>query len=318
LTLLALQLLCYVRDGTIGTISIEVASDRLVHFLKVAIRERLQHEGIDASRLSLWKLSEPLYLGRTHAEKLAFSQKIKGMTFPDPESDDAQLELLDTGFKLSNYWPDPNVLKAGYVHVLVQVPDGIPRGLKRKRDEEEEAARAKLEVLTEPPPSSLARPTLFERKAQGLIQCNRPFAFDTIPITLLQEEFAEFKSNCKLEPSVLAYQLADDLTMAACQWYPSKDMRRDRINAVLSTGLDVSWGHIDGTSRTTDGNSKPVVIPALIRDCKNNEGCALFEAVAYYTNFLKGQLENQRYTRFPSILMTDIGKRGSLTASPSS
>jgi hypothetical protein len=140
---------------------------------------------------------------------------------------------------------------------------------------------------------------------------------------LLQREFAEFKDDLILEPSVIAFKLLDDLTLASCKWHDNENLRRDEIASVIGNTANVSLlpTFISGSSRSTDGNTHPAtVIPALI-ECKNNEGCALFEAIAYYSNFLRCHLnlsdgQTELFTRFPSILMADVGKLGNLLISP--
>ncbi|GJJ11048.1 hypothetical protein Clacol_005279 [Clathrus columnatus] len=267
-----------------------------------------QTEHVDADQITLWKLSNPILRGRTRDAINEFFQKIKEINFPNPESEEAlngtgPVQYLLSTKLLSDYWmehPEPR-----YLHIIVQVP---PRSV----DNETHAFRGtkrKLDALVEPSPSSFANPDLFQVLIANAVQCNRPFEYDILPIALLQQEFADFRNDCTQEPSAMTIQLLEDLTVAACKWYEREEHRRDAIKDAIfnTTNLSVSPGVIKGTTRTTDGSSEPVIIPAIIRKCKNNDGCALFQAIGYYTNFVHERLDLEEYTLFPSILMTDIG-----------
>ncbi|KAN0069950.1 hypothetical protein V8E54_012256 [Elaphomyces granulatus] len=226
----------------------------------------------------------------------------------------------DVGFFRSqcNLPPGPS---KGLANLAEEMNAVNKQGVKRKSDQEESLARARararvrLNEFASPAPSSLAKPDRFKVKASGLVKCNRPFDYSTLPISLLQREFAEFKDDLILEPSVIAFKLLDDLTLASCKWHDNENLRRDEIASVIGNTANVSLlpTFISGSSRSTDGNTHPAtVIPALIRGCKNNEGCALFEAIAYYSNFLRCHLnlsdgQTELFTRFPSILMADVG-----------
>ncbi|KAN0068150.1 hypothetical protein V8E54_013720 [Elaphomyces granulatus] len=61
--------------------------------------------------------------------------------------------------------------------------------------------------------SSLAKPSQFQSRTSGLVNCSHPFDYDSLPITLLQEEFANFKDDCAQEPSIVVVQLLEDLTV---------------------------------------------------------------------------------------------------------
>jgi len=67
---------------------------------------------------------------------------------------------------------------------------------------------------------------------------------------------------------------------------------------------------ISGTEYTTDGNLDVNIMPAAIRECKNDSGHALNQVILYYTQFLQGVFNHGFYhsnTSFPCILMIDIG-----------
>ncbi|GJJ11044.1 hypothetical protein Clacol_005275 [Clathrus columnatus] len=306
--------LCLCLDGEgerIGDIfEVDILGNASVAKLKKTIKAEKIHqtEHVDADQITLWKLSNPILRGRTRDAINEFFQKIKDIDFPNPESEEAlagtgPVQYLVSSELLSDYWmelPEPK-----HLHIIVQIP---PRSV----DNEIHAFRGtkrKLDALVEHPPSSFAKPDLFQVLTANTVQCNRPFEYDILPIALLQQEFVDFRNDCTQEPSAMAIQLLEDLTVAACKWYEREEHRRDAIKDAISntTNLSVSPGVIKGTTRTTDGSSEPVIIPAIIRKCKNNDGCALFQAIGYYTNFVHERLDLEEYTRFPSILMTDIG-----------
>jgi hypothetical protein len=54
--------------------------------------------------------------------------------------------------------------------------------------------------------------------AADLVYLNRTFEFDTIPITLLQKGFGEFRDDCELTPSIEAQDLLQTLTTVTCQY----------------------------------------------------------------------------------------------------
>ena len=127
----------------------------------------------------------------------------------------------------------------------------------------------------------------------AVVACNRPFNFDTIPISLLQKEFGLF--------------LLQALTVAACEWHENRTQRRSAFQEVPNNvaQLYLSAETIPGTEYTTDGNLKANIMPAVIRACKNETGCALPEVIAYYVQFLVKVLD--RRDRCTRILLVDIG-----------
>jgi hypothetical protein len=175
-----------------------------------------------------------------------------------------------------------------------------PRALKRKHSEETEA-RELLRQFANHAPSSLAEAATFQKAIHKNLVClNRPFEFHTIPIALLQKEFGEFRDDCEAAPSVQAQKLSLQLTVTACKWHNDELSRTKMVYDVFKeyAGLQLSES-IPGTHYTTDGNLMAHIV------CKLEKGCALFEAIGYYANFLKDQVGG---TRFPCVLMLDVGK----------
>jgi hypothetical protein len=213
---------------------------------------------------------------------------------------------------LSDYFPETPPRKR--LHVIVELPSSdlpiIARGTKRKHEESDGMINEKksLSKLWNTAPSSLAKPDAFRTAAEGTVLCNRPFTYDTIPIDLFQPEFGEFKKDCMMMPTAWAQELLRDLTVAACNWHDNETYRRSVTFEVLrDAGLYMAAETINRTEFKTDGNWKVNIMPPVIRECKNEYGCALFEAVAYYARFLKAPLSDHRHARFPCVLMVDVG-----------
>lgn len=180
---------------------------------------------------------------------------------------------------------------------------------KRKRDDVVVEEQEILKKLWKLAPSSLAKsPSDFRSAAEGVVYCNRPFDYDTIPIELFQPEFGEFKKDCAKAPTTWAQKLLQKLTDSACKWYDNETARRSEIEDVLKdAGLSLRAGPIGRTEYTTDGHSAVNIMPPAIRECKNESGCALHQAIAYYAQFLRIPLLHYRRSRFPCILMVDVG-----------
>jgi hypothetical protein len=184
----------------------------------------------------------------------------------------------------------------------------VARGTKRKHDEvfQEQEILKKLLKLA---PSSFAKDSsAFRSAAEGIVYCNRPFNYDTIPIDLFQPEFGEFKQDCAMVPTTWAQTLLQKLTDSACRWYDRETFRRSEIQEVLKeAGLSLGGETIRGTDYKTDGHREVNIMPPAIRECKNESGCALHQAIAYYAQFLQIPLSSYRHSRFPCILMVDVG-----------
>jgi hypothetical protein len=184
-----------------------------------------------------------------------------------------------------------------------------PRGPKRKHSEETEA-RKLLRRFADHAPSSLADATTFQKAIRtDLVRLNRPFEFHTIPIALLQKEFGAFRDDCEAAPSVQAQKLSLQLTVTACKWHKDELSRIKMVYEVFReyARLYLTAESIPGTHYMTDGNLMAHIVPPAIRKCKLEKGCALFEAIGYYANFLKDKLDVSG-TRFPCVLMLDVGK----------
>jgi hypothetical protein len=143
---------------------------------------------------------------------------------------------------------------------------------------------------------------------------NRPFEADTLPLVLLDEAFAIFKTRREGVPSKEGLACLGALTPLACQWYASEAHRREAVQSVVREHLNLRFREqrLPGTEFTTDGNLDVVVMPAAIRECNNDDGDALNQATVCYGRFLDDALENRSCyynsnTRFPSILVIDIG-----------
>lgn len=167
----------------------------------------------------------------------------------------------------------------------------------------------RLSKLLKRSPSSLAiKPSDFGPIAEDVVNCNRPFDSNTIPIDLFQPEFGQFKTDRAEPPTAWAQKLLQELTTAACKWYNDETGRRSEIHDILrDNGFSLAAQTINGTEHRTDGNSSALIMPAVIRECKNEFGFATAEAIAYYAQFLKREIRYHRFTRFPSILLVDVG-----------
>jgi len=191
---------------------------------------------------------------------------------------------------------------------------------KRFREEDhddvpEAVKRLKMEV-GKASPSTLALPDKFQKITgpDHIICCNRPFEIATIPLVLLHEAFGIFKDRCVQPPSKIALACLTELVPTACRWYARATGRRDAILNVLRKHLHLTFHaeKVPGTEYITDGNLTVVVMPASVRECKNEEGNPLNQATLYYSNFLASALDSPENfynfnTRFPCILLVDMG-----------
>ncbi|PFH50412.1 hypothetical protein AMATHDRAFT_145129, partial [Amanita thiersii Skay4041] len=185
------------------------------------------------------------------------------------------------------------------------------RGVKRKRDTQDEIVNELrlLAPILRHAPSSFSTPSVFfDEDVANIVLCNRPFKFDTIPITLFQEEFGQFQDDCMMNPSSKVQELLKVLTVAVCKSYSSENKRGDIISNIFEAHANVYLlAKIQMTEYITDGNLRSKVMPAVILECKNESECALFQAIARYVQFLKMQVTYFRNTRFPCVLMTVVG-----------
>ncbi|ESK86345.1 hypothetical protein Moror_5052 [Moniliophthora roreri MCA 2997] len=274
--------------------------------LQLKVKETRSHDlkDVDAARLEVWKCTnQAIALDR---------KKLKdqvGEVFSE-----RQVELLEAWQTIA----DLQVSEQD--SLLVRVPD-IQRN-KRKHDEVEQSDSTSAELkrlrkeVGSAAPSSLAHPGEFCRIAgpDHAIMCNRPFVYDTVPIELLHEAFGHFKDRCSTPPSKKAVAFLAELAPVACKWYGTETERRTEVQRVFEkyTGLLFHAEFVPGTSYITDGNLAVTVMPASIRECKNEYGAALNQAIVYYAKFLiQAHSHSHSYwnynTRFPCILMVDSG-----------
>ncbi|TFK50474.1 hypothetical protein OE88DRAFT_1808792 [Heliocybe sulcata] len=204
--------------------------------------------------------------------------------------------------------------------LLVELPPPpAGSGSKRKHDSHnrpESMALKRLKTDIAMKPSSLTAPSEFQKiVGEGhAISCNRPFDCHTLPLVLLHEAFTIFKDRCREDPSEQALSCLNQLSVVGCAWFETQVERRSEIQAVLKECMDLSLpeSKVPGTDYGTDGNLDVVVMPAAIRDCKNESGPALNEAILYYANFLQKAFDHPLRFRnfrtcFPSILIVDMG-----------
>lgn len=167
---------------------------------------------------------------------------------------------------------------------------------------------------TKPAPSTLAKPEAFRRisSPNQSIACNRPFEYETLPLELMDPSFGIFRDRLEKPPSHHSLDFCAYLVHTACKQFTKEADRMSDIREVFKTrlGLDLHPETITGHECETDGNLEYQIMPALIRECRNNSAYALNQAIAYYAKFLQNVLQKYRSfpTRFPSILMVDMGK----------
>ena len=123
-----------------------------------------------------------------------------------------------------------------------------------------------------------------------------------------------FRDRCSTTPSKRAVAFLDELTTPACDWYPDENQRGSAIRSVFQEHLDIRFHaeKVPNSNFTTDGNFAVIVMPAAIRESQKETGNTLNQAILYYTQFLHQALSDHRhfynfYTRFPCILMVDMG-----------
>jgi hypothetical protein len=156
------------------------------------------------------------------------------------------------------------------------------------------------------------------------IGCNRPFEPDTIPVNLLDEAFGVFMSKYEKSPSTKALSLLDELSVASCKWYPSEMYRREAVQRIINQHTSLEFSSqvvvVDGRESITDGNLTVDVMPACIRECKENHHSAVNRAILYYARFLYNALMDPNgycnyNTHFPCIFLVDIGAVANLNLS---
>ncbi|KAF8339438.1 hypothetical protein F5887DRAFT_979972 [Amanita rubescens] len=249
-----------------------------------------------------------------------FGLKVRGMG-----EDDQAFEARVRTFDLSDKRHAERLCETSAVLKLKVPPDEMLlvqfpniRQDKRKHDENDDPPsqlkRLRMEIAEAP--SLLAVSSEFQKITgpEHGIAFNRPFEPFTIPLVLLHEAFAIFKDRCEKAPSERALICLSKLVPVACEWHGLELSRRTAIQSVIAqhTGLQFREQKVPGTEFTTDGNLAIIVMPAAIRECKKEHGNVLNQAILYYANFLSKTHEDHRRfynfnTRFPSILMVDMG-----------
>jgi hypothetical protein len=73
-----------------------------------------------------------------------------------------------------------------------------------------------------------------------------------------------------------ALAFLDKLSHVGCAWHKSEHLRRDAVKSVFEeyTNFDFDPKPVPGTTYTTDGHLDINVMPAAIRECKNESGDA--------------------------------------------
>lgn len=206
--------------------------------------------------------------------------------------------------------PIPNRTDRITGHLIV--PD-----LSKKRNAEQagfqESPEAKLARQTDLAPSTLAKPEIFKGISgpQESIGYNRPFEYNTIPLELMDASYGVFLDRCEKPPSDRSLEFCMFLAHISCDRFENENGRMSAIQRLFKTKLDLDLHAepVPGYKYTTDGTLPYRVVPALIQECKNDSGFAVNQAIAYYVKYLLNSFENYRWypTRFPSILMVDIG-----------
>ncbi|KAK7032248.1 hypothetical protein VNI00_013206 [Paramarasmius palmivorus] len=257
-------------------VSVEDTED--VSDLREKVKAKAPHAlvNIDAHILEVWRCTKA------------------GFIFDDKTSP-AQLQELFSKNQVQRI--DSCQVVAG-LHLTAQDIQLPPAGKKRKRDEDDEDAEAddaeytRLSQICPGAPSSEARPVIFRKHVmKNEIQCNRPFDEDTIPIDILYEGFGQFQDRCASPPSKRGHDFLAELAHVACQWYDMEFQRRDAVADLLDKrlGLKFHAEAIRRTSFTTDRNLAVDIMPAAVRECKNESGHALNQAITYYAQFLKNR-----------------------------
>ena len=276
--------------GTDSLFSIKISRKKTVDELKNAIKEKLSNRfaNIPAHYMGLYRIDVP---------------------FPLPDGLVADpLKKLRATTELVKIYPDGPPEET--VHILVQPPDGA-RGMKRKRDELEEATQERriLKTFRRGVPSGLAAPSAFQIISKDVVCGNRPFKWNTFPIDLLQSEFGEFKGDCLKRLTIWAQELLRDLTVALCTRHENVYHRREAIyEALRDAGIDLPRGGVPDTEYKPDGVANVNIMPAVISVCNSDSVNAAFnKAVIYYSWFIETPLLTIRHSRFPCILLIEAG-----------
>ncbi|KAI0293993.1 hypothetical protein BC826DRAFT_1013672 [Russula brevipes] len=296
-----IKLLCWIHGISLDLFPVKIEDSETVGDLKNAIFLATSNvlPSINAHQLNLWKTTN-------------IKDELDELEYRDED-------MLAARLPLSHYFrpPEPTPYTP---HIVAKVPDTYTSPKKRKYDEgdgQPPEVKRLMRAFSTAAPSSLAVPSLFSTITgrEQIVAYNRPYDRETIPLVLLHEAFAIFEDRCQEEPSNKALFCLTELAPVACRQYDSEVTRRAKIRAVLERCMDLSLPEqtVPGTDYVTDGNLSVVVMPAAIRECKNEHGNALNQAIAYYGRFLKQAYRhslrfNNYDTRFPSVLILDMGQ----------
>ncbi len=195
------------------------------------------------------------------------------------------------------------------------IADRVEKRFREEDNVPEAVKRLKLEI-GKASPSTLALPDQFQKITgpDHAICCNRPLEIATIPLVLLHEAFGIFKDRCLQRPSKAAIACLNELAPTVCVWYRGEMQRRDAVINVLRKHLCLVF-HVEkvlATEYITNGNLTVAIMPASVRECKNEDGNLLNQATLYYSNFLKYAFDCPENfynfnTCFPCILLVDMG-----------
>ncbi|KAG5727061.1 hypothetical protein E4T56_gene20301 [Termitomyces sp. T112] len=302
------EVTCIIVDGNGKLLPQSNAFVVDIHFdAKISkFKERIQSQNprslpYDPTSLLLWKPVKDVDAAFSHDR---LEEIISGLSL-NANNNDVE-RLLETR-SVSEYWstgPDSELL-----HVIVQAPHEGRVG----RDTTILAKR--LKTITDIAPSSLAQPPRLQKVVgeDQVITVNRPYEISSIPVALYERAFGVFRDRCKQLPSNKAMDYLLRLTPVGCEWYPVEADRREAVAKVFSECLDLQFHaeKIGNTEYVTEGHLAFNIVPAAIRECKNEEGSALYQATLSYTIFLSRALLGfgNRNTCFPSILVVDSGSK---------
>ncbi|KAF8592728.1 hypothetical protein K439DRAFT_1379042 [Ramaria rubella] len=238
---------------------VDVHPNTTVGKFKKAIHEELPPEvrsHIAAVQLQLWRLQPPPDIsGRTRSTIQGFNDKLRSLTFPDPESDSAfndkdGVQLLHPIDTISHYWkesPEPTCL-----HLVVRVPPvlvfpNIPakrtaeaqagEKILSKRQKFEEARKHNVELARLAPPPSSAAPLVAFRVEQEKrpVLNGRPSKNFGPPIGLFHPVFDLFQANMTKEDPVAleTYTSVKSLFQASAEMYSEEKYRTAEISKHL-------------------------------------------------------------------------------------
>ncbi|PFH47559.1 hypothetical protein AMATHDRAFT_50201 [Amanita thiersii Skay4041] len=222
------------------------------------------------------------------------------VVFPGGKPSNTDLAPIARSCKVSDIFSQQPPLKE--LHIVSQVPEVL---LINPYTEDEQKILAKLTNTHQ------------HSTRYCVLQC--PIQIQYSSHHGAEEEFGRFKDDCKCEPSVFpspeAQKLVLGLTIAACKWVNDNDKaaRRSAIYELFRDkfNVDMRTERISGTDYETDGHMKYSVMPAVIRESKNEIEMGYIQPLkaiaAYVQCLLKAVRKCRGQSRFPCIIMVDIG-----------